>query len=274
MTEYTVQPGDTLGSIAKATLGNAALYTKIAEANNIENVNNVSVGTVLTIPGDDDSAGGTAAASGASTGTLSAEQLGQILGSGSDERVDTYLGALNDCCAKYEINTSLRMANFLAQVCHESNSFRAVSENLNYSAKALRGVFGKYFKDDEIAEEYARQPEKIANRVYANRMGNGDEDSGDGWAYRGRGLMQLTGKNNYQSFSDAYGADAVGEPVRVAEDPELCVAVAGWYWDSNKLNALADEDDVKKITKKINGGYNGLGDREEKLARFKGILGA
>lgn len=274
MTAYTVKSGDTLASIAKTVLGDAALYTKIAEVNNIKDVNNISIGTVLSMPASDQLPLEAPSTTTNSIGinALKPEQLGQILGTDSHERVDQYLDALNDCCAKYNINTYLRMANFLAQVCHESSNFRAVSENLNYSASALRKVFGKYFNDDTIAEDYARQPEKIANRVYANRMGNNDEASGDGWAYRGRGLMQLTGKNNYLHFSNAYGADVVAQPELVAETPELCVAVAGWYWDTNRLNRLADEDDIKKITKKINGGYHGLEDREAKLTKIKSVL--
>lgn len=202
-------------------------------------------------------------------GALSANKLVKILGRNSSERAEKYLTPLNACFEKYEINTPLRIAHFLAQVCHESNNFSAVSENLNYSASALRRVFGKYFNDDDIANEYARQPEKIANRVYASRMGNGDETSGDGWAYRGRGLMQLTGKSNYQRFDDAYGVDVVSQPDVIANDPALCVAVAGWYWDGNDLNTLADDDDVKRITKRINGGYHGLDDRKSRLFKVR-----
>ncbi len=288
MTVYTVQSGDTLGAIAQKFLGKASLYMVIAEANNIEDPNKISVGMELTIPGTEDESceeeacaeeqsceeekpGEEEAPSAGGEGGLTAQSLERILGGGSDERVEAYLDAINECFDKYEINTPLRMAHFLSQVCHESNNFRAIKENLNYSAAALQAVFGKYF-DADSAQEYARQPEKIANRVYANRMDNGDEASGDGWRYRGRGLIQLTGKHNYTSFSEAYGVDVVASPEEVAEDPKLCVAAAGWYWTSRNINKAADADDVEKVTRLINGGLHGLEDRTEKLEKIKTIL--
>jgi putative chitinase len=135
-------------------------------------------------------------------------------------------------------------------------------------------VFSNYFQDDAIASDYARQPQKIANRVYANRMGNGSELSGDGWRYRGRGLIQLTGKSNYTQYADARQVDVVQTPDLVATDPILATDVAGWYWKSRDLNRYADNDDIRAITKRINGGYNGLEDRQGYLQRAKGVFGA
>ena len=166
-----------------------------------------------------------------------------------------------------------RQASFLAQTAHESASFTAVKENLNYSAKALRAVFGKYFPNDGIAEEYARQPEKIANRVYANRMGNGDEASGDGWKFRGRGLIQLTGKNNYESCGNDLMINLIDGPEWL-EGPQGAVSSALWYWNKNNLNSYADVEDIRGMTKRINGGYHGLDDRIAKYNKAKEILGA
>ena len=190
----------------------------------------------------------------------------------SPDNIDKYLPWLNMTMLKYDINTPVRQAMFLSQIAHESGNFRAVQENLNYSVNGLRSVFGKYFPDDEIAAQYARQPERIANRVYANRMGNGEESSGDGWKYRGRGLIQLTGKNNYTSFSLAADNNALLEPDLVAE-PELAVESGGWFWGTNNLNRLADTGDVRVVTRRINGGYNGLTDREAKFGKLMIILG-
>jgi putative chitinase len=134
-------------------------------------------------------------------------------------------------------------------------------ENLNYSAKGLVGTFKKYFPTEEIAKQYERKPEKIANRVYANRMGNGDENSGDGYKYRGRGLIQLTGKFNYTKFSQSIDL-SLDETVKYLETPEGAVASAGWFWDNNKLNRFCDNDDFITLTKRINGGTIGLADRK------------
>ncbi|HMA77977.1 MAG TPA: glycoside hydrolase family 19 protein [Candidatus Paceibacterota bacterium] len=190
----------------------------------------------------------------------------------SADNIDKYLPWLNMTMLKYDITTPVRQAMFLSQLAHESGNFRHVSENLNYSVGALRKVFGKYFPTDDLAAQYARQPEKIANRVYANRMGNGDEASGDGWKYRGRGLIQLTGKNNYTAFSLAADNNALLEPELVSE-PELAVQSAGWFWDTNGLNRLADTGSVKRVTRRINGGYNGLEDREAKFGKLMILLG-
>lgn len=167
------------------------------------------------------------------------------------------------------INTHLRCAHFLAQVLHESTRLSRVRENLNYSKTGLRKTFPKYFSEQQ-AVDYARQPERIANRVYANRLGNGDEASGDGWKYRGRGLIQLTGKDNYQRFSDWIGDDVVTHPDRVAS--RYAVECALFFWERNNLNALADADDVNTLTRRINGGYNGLQDRVELTDLAKVVL--
>ena len=190
----------------------------------------------------------------------------------STEDAEKYIDDLETLLPKYGIADSKeRLAHFFSQVCHESGCMRFDMENLNYSSKALRAVFGKYFETKEQADSYARQSEKIANKVYANRMGNGSESSGDGWKYRGRGLIQLTGKDNYKAFASWVGDN------RIIDDPDLvaseyAVHSAVFYWDQNKLNSIADEDDVKKMTKRINGGYNGLAHRKELLNKANGLL--
>ena len=186
-----------------------------------------------------------------------------------DGDIDFYLDALNSQLSASGIITLLRAAHFIAQVAHESGSFKYKTENLNYSDKALRAVFGKYFKSDEEAKKYARKPEEIANVVYANRMGNGDTSSGDGWKYRGRGLIQLTGCENYTKCGEHIGKDLIESPDLLTTDPEAAVAAACWYWQSRDLNKLADLDDVNRITKKINGGFHGLEDRKKYLSRAK-----
>src|SRR5690606_35785669 len=153
---------------------------------------------------------------------------------------------------------------FFAQILHESGCLRYDMENLNYSSEALLRVFGKYFRTKEEADAYARQPERIANRVYANRMGNGSEASGDGWRYRGRGLIQLTGRNNYRAV-----AEWVGDP-RIVDNPDLvssdyAVHSAVFFWDKHQLNRFADRDDIVGLTRRINGGENGLAHRRELL---------
>ncbi|MCB1954357.1 MAG: glycoside hydrolase family 19 protein [Rhodocyclaceae bacterium] len=185
---------------------------------------------------------------------------------------EQYLGDLEETLPRYGIaHSRQRLAHFFSQVLHESGLMRFDTENLNYSAKALRAVFGKYFPTDQMAEDYARQPERIANRVYASRMGNGSESSGDGWRYRGRGLIQLTGKANYQAFSDWLGdARIMAQPDLVSTD--FAVHSAVFFWDRNNLNAIADKDDVIRLTKRINGGLNGLSHRRELLNKASGLL--
>lgn len=179
----------------------------------------------------------------------------------------SWVNALNNTCDKYQIDTPLRIAGFLSQVGYESGGLKLTVENLNYSAQALQAVFGKYFTDDSQALAYARQPEKIANRVYANRMGNGDEKSGDGFKYRGRGLIQLTGKDNYTAFSNASGVDAVNHP-ELVEFPDAASLSAGWFWDTRHLNNYADAQDVLGMTKRVNGGTNGIGDRQQRYKKL------
>lgn len=170
---------------------------------------------------------------------------------------------------KAGLSTKKRIACFLAQIKHESN-FKPVSENLKYSTKGLLRVFSKYFTKEEV-ELFAFKPEKIANRVYANRMGNGSESSGDGWKFRGRGFIQLTGKENYKNFSKAYGIDAVNNPDLLLLE-EYALKSALWYWNMKGLNKYADELDVKEITRRINGGYHGIDQRKEYTRNFLNIL--
>jgi len=187
------------------------------------------------------------------------------------EKLEGFVEGLQTACEKFEINTVSRMACFLAQVGHESGGFNAVKENLNYGAKGLRGTFPKYFPTDELALEYERQPEKIANRVYANRMGNGDEASGDGFKYRGRGLIQLTGCNNYTSFANDIGL-SMDETIEYLETYEGAAMSAGWFWWKNNLNQWADQEDMLNLTKRINGGTIGLQDRIHHFEMAKGAL--
>ena len=186
-------------------------------------------------------------------------------------KCEEYIDALNKVLPENNIDTPLRVAHFLAQVIHESGHFKTNVENLNYSASALQSVFKKYFPNETLANQYARQPEKIANRVYANRMGNGDEASGDGWKYRGRGLIQLTGFNNYKQCKDEMKIDIVKNPDLLLV-PEYALKSACWFWNKNNLNQYADKDDIITITKRINGGTNGLEDRKANLKRAKQIL--
>jgi putative chitinase len=177
---------------------------------------------------------------------------------------DGWADAMNNVFPTYDINTPQRVASFLAQCGHESGGWTVFEENLNYSAQGLNSIFKKYFPTIESATPYARQPEKIANRVYANRMGNGPEESGDGYKYRGRGPIQLTGKANYTKFAQEMFDDwqnVVDNPDWVTADRDFALMSAIWFWNANKLNVQADSGDIKLMTKKINGGYIGLEDR-------------
>lgn len=186
------------------------------------------------------------------------------------KEVDLWYQALNTILPEYEINTPKRIAYFLAQCAHESAGFTAVKENLNYSAEGLLTYFKKYF-NVASAGVYARKPEQIANLVYANRMGNSDEKSGDGYKYRGRGLIQLTGKSTYQKFAD-HCKITVEEAAKYLETKEGAIKSACWYWQTNSLNKFADVDDIVTMTKKINGGTNGLEDRKLQYKNFQAIL--
>jgi len=163
-------------------------------------------------------------------------------------------------CEKFDINTPERIAAFIGQCQHESGGFKHLSENLNYSGDALRKVWPSRFKTEQDATPYHRSPEKIANKVYASRMGNGDEASGEGWKYRGRGVIQLTGKSNYEAFGKDLDIDVISSPDKVAE-PEWAMLSAGWFWNKNGLNKYADSKDYVTLTKRINGGTIGLKDR-------------
>lgn len=186
---------------------------------------------------------------------------------------DTVLDQIPDCAEKFAINTPLRLAHFLAQCAHESMDFKAREENLNYSADGLRKTFPEYFPDN-LADSYARQPEKIASLVYGGRMGNGNEASKEGYKYRGRGYIQLTGKDNYSKFAQTVNDDILNNPDLVASKYPLLSAA--WFWNTRLLNQLADEgssdDVVKKITKKVNGGYNGLEDRIKHFKNYYPLL--
>ena len=174
--------------------------------------------------------------------------------------VDQWFEAISEILPEYEITTPQRVAAFLAQCAHESGGFVFLKENLNYKAASLRRVFPKYFPDDAIAAQYAGKGEMIANRVYANRIGNGDEASGDGWRYCGRGLIQLTGKNNYTFFAGSLDIP-VEEASEYLQTFEGAVQSACFFWEQNKLNQWADAGDILTLTKRINGGTIGLEDR-------------
>lgn len=198
------------------------------------------------------------------------EQLGEMVG--KNPYLDNWHSAICEILPVYEINTPERVAAFIAQCAHESGNFRWLKENLNYKAESLTKTFQKYFPTLEEAKQYEKNPQKIANKVYANRMGNGDEASGDGFRYLGRGLIQLTGKNNYTLF-----AAAVDTPLE--EIPEYlqtfegAVQSACWFWEQNNLNQWADKKDILTLTKRINGGTIGLEDRIKHFNHALHVLG-
>lgn len=183
----------------------------------------------------------------------------------TNKNIDIWVEAMNTILPKYDIVTSKRLAAFLAQTAHESAGFTAVRENLNYSAQALMKTWPSRFNATSAAA-YARQPEKIANKVYANRMGNGDEASGDGWRYRGRGLIQTTGKANYTKLAQ-YIKKTLQETIEYCETVEGAVESACFYWASNNLNVIADTGDMAALTRRINGGVIGLADRLDKYKK-------
>jgi putative chitinase len=202
---------------------------------------------------------------------LSREQLAQLLP--GNPYLDHWHHALEQALPDYDINTPQRVAAFIAQCAHESGGFRALKENLNYRAVTLRKVFPKYFPDDATANAYAQKPVMIANRVYGNRMGNGDEASGDGFRYCGRGLIQLTGKQNYQNFADSIETPVEDIPEFLATF-EGAVQSACWFWEANNLNQWADKNDILTLTKRINGGTIGLEDRKKHYEHALHVLGA
>lgn len=172
----------------------------------------------------------------------------------------------------FEINTPLRISHFLAQTSHESSDFTRLVENLNYSQDGLLRTFKKYFNPEQAAH-YARKPEKIANRVYANRLGNGPESSGDGWKYRGRGAIQITGKTNYLNCSQyLFGDDELLKTPDLLLEPKYAILSACWFWEVNGLNKIADGNNIELLTRRINGGTNGLADRRARFGRIYSVL--
>ena len=204
---------------------------------------------------------------------LTKEQLKQLLP--KNPYIDHWHHALSILLPDYEINTPQRIAAFIAQCSHESGGFTALKENLNYKPATLRKLFGKYFPTDALAEEYCAKPNKqeaIANRIYASRMGNGDEASGDGYKYCGRGLIQLTGKSNYVAFADSLEISPE-EASQYLATFEGAAQSACWFWESNNLNQWADKGDIVTLTKRINGGTIGLEDRIKHYEHALHVLG-
>jgi putative chitinase len=195
---------------------------------------------------------------------ITQQQLGQCIG--NNPYLEHWAEALNKILPDYDISTPQRVAAFIAQAGHESGNFTALHENLNYRPETLRKVFPHYFPDDATAQQFAHQPEMIASRVYANRMGNSDEASGDGFRYCGRGLIQLTGKTNYQSFADSVQM-AVEDVPAFLQTFEGAIQSACWFWESNNLNQYADNGDFVTMTKRINGGTIGIEDRQQRYLR-------
>ena len=187
---------------------------------------------------------------------------------------DSVISQIPETAAKFGIDTPLRLAHFLAQCGHESGGFKATQENLNYSASGLKGIFGKYFKEAGLAEQYQRNPQKIASRVYGGRMGNGPESTGEGYKFRGRGYIQLTGKDNYTAFGKAINEDMTANPDKVATHYPLLSAA--WFFSKNGLHKLADggatDAVVTQITKRVNGGTIGLPDRIKHFKEYYNLL--
>ena len=199
---------------------------------------------------------------------ITQEQLGACIG--NNPYLDHWTNALNKLLPDYGIDTPQRVAAFIAQAAHESGGFTALHENLNYRPETLQKVFPKYFSTADLANQYAHNQEAIANRVYANRMGNGDEDSGDGYKFHGRGAIQLTGKANYEAFAKAVEMD-LDAAVEYTKTPEGAIMSAGWFWDANHINKISD--DIHATSRRINGGDNGLQERIELYEKAKEVLG-
>ena len=197
---------------------------------------------------------------------MNVEQLQAL---GIDEK---WLGPLEETFAKYDISTSQRQSSFIGQCAHESGNFRILEENLNYSAARLMAVWPSRFPSLDVAEQYANNPEKLANKIYSGRMGNGNEESGEGYAYRGRGLLQMTGKEAYANCGSGLGMDFLSNP-DLLSTPEYACLSAGWFWGKRGLNVLADSKDYETMTKRINGGLNGLDDRKAKIVKALSVLG-
>lgn len=197
-----------------------------------------------------------------------------------NKNIDSWCIALNKILPKYNINTINRIAAFISQTAHESADFTVLTENLNYSAQGLANTWPnryavnpsvKPLTPNILASNIQRKPESIANITYANRMGNGDQHSGDGWKYRGRGLIQITGKDRYSQFA-AYAKINFSDVITYVETPEGAIESACWFWNAKSLNSLADTQNIEALTKAINGGLNGLNDRTIKYLRFKTLL--
>jgi len=201
---------------------------------------------------------------------LTLDQLKQMV---KNPYIDHWYSALAQLLPDYELNTPLRVAHFVAQCAHESGNFVFIKENLNYKAASLQKTFAKYFPTAELAAEYANQPEKIANRIYASRMGNGNETSGDGYRFCGRGLIQLTGRDNYTFFAGSLDI-SVEDASQYLETFEGAAQSACWFWEQNNLNRFADANDVKGLTRAINGGYIGLENRQSHTEHALHVLGA
>ena len=205
---------------------------------------------------------------------LTKQQLKQLLP--KNPYIDQWYDALSQLLPDYEINTPQRIAAFIAQCSHESGGFTALKENLNYKWETLRRLFPKYFTTDDLAKAYANMPNKqeaIANRIYASRMGNGPEDSGDGYRFCGRGLIQLTGRDNYTFFAGSVDI-SVEEASEHLGTFEGAAQSACWFWETNSLNKWADTGDIKELTRRINGGYIGLEDRIKHYEHALHVLGA
>jgi putative chitinase len=200
---------------------------------------------------------------------LSKNQLTELLK--GNKSLDEWYAAMEVLLPKYDINTTQRVAAFISQCAHESANFTLLEENLNYSAEALLRVFPKYFRNRDPSA-YARKPEAIANIVYSNRMGNRSEKTGDGWAFRGRGVIQLTGANNYTLFSKYIGK-SIQDTTKYLGTKQGALESACWFWETNGINKVADTGDVKRVTKIINGGYNGLEDRQKHYNHAIQVLG-
>jgi len=201
---------------------------------------------------------------------LSKAQLAQLLP--GNPYIDYWYHALEQALPDYDINTPQRVAAFVAQCAHESGNFKFLQENLNYKAESLCRVWPRYFPNIDIARQYEKKPEKIANRAYGGRMGNGPEESGDGWKFCGRGLIQLTGRSNYQAFADSIETPIEDIPAFLATF-EGAVQSACWFWESNNLNQWADKGDILTLTKRINGGTLGLEDRQKHYTHALHVLG-
>jgi len=191
----------------------------------------------------------------------------QLIALGIDGK---WLEPLKDTFAKYDISTPLRQAAFIGQCAHESANFTKLEENLNYSPERLMKVWPSRFPDLQTADKYAHQPQLLANKVYAGKLGNNQEN--DGWNFHGRGLIQLTGRENYERCGKAIGADLINTP-QLLVNPNMAAMSAGWFWNRAGLNALADAKDYDTMTKRINGGLNGLDDRKAKIAKAISVLG-